>query len=132
METQFITNLSNYQTAKLLEIEQDYNLAERYYLDSIQRSERPSEAFFALARVYMRKGSYDTAIGCFEKSITAKTISLVGQLAQKHGFPTRSNIESQATLWLWFSLLLLDEREMKLSVLAMHESNKATLFETRI
>ena len=132
METQFITHLPAYDTAKQLETEYDLSMAEIFYLDAIQRGERPSKAYFGLARVQLKMKRPDDAIQSFDKAINSKIIHKVSQLAQKHGIPNKFNMESQHTLWLWFTLLLLEEKEGKLAIIAMDEANKWRLFEENL
>ena len=129
MEAQFITHLPAYDTAKQLETEYDLSMAENFYLDAIQRGERLSDAYFGLARIQLKMKRPDEALKSFEKAINSNIIHKVSQLAQKHGIPNKFNMKSQHTLWLWFTLLLLEEKEGKLATAAMDEANKWKLFE---
>jgi len=132
METQFITHLPAFQTANQLELDQDLVMAENFYLNAIQRGERLSDAYFGLARIQLKMKRPDDAIKSFEKAINSKIIHKVSQLAQKHGFSNKFNMESPHTLWLWFTLLLLEEKEGKLAITTMNEANKWRLFEGKV
>ena len=122
MAVNYIIQSSLFESAKQMERDSVLSEAEKCYLEAIKHEEMQSETYFALARCQFKMEKYDDAIKSYEKSITSRTIGLVNQLSKALGFSIKLDVNNESELWLWFSLSLLKDKEIGLSLACLNRS----------
>jgi len=126
--SEFITQSTIFEYARQMERSQNLSDAIEHYRNAIQNGDSPSASYQGLARCLLRQGDYDEAIQSFEKSIDRTVIAQVYRYAKTFGFRLKLNMDEEGTLWQWFSVILLSEKQKDLAMVALNESNRWELF----